>query len=177
MLVVNVVQREHGAAVEQELGRERLVAEVFERDAERGLGLCGEDGDGGKKKKPSQSGAEDGAGRCRDGGVGNQHGTRRVSTLSTARRSNVSQTHERRQRVHCDGRHGARDGQVVQRLDNSDVSDEKPISFENAIQKQRREADFPFGFAQGRLFGNDNKKSRGKSKGKAKSRSSACGEG
>src|SRR6266550_667394 len=81
MLVVNVVQREHGAAVEQELGGEMLEAEVFERDAEWGLGLCGEEGDGGKKKKPGQSGAEDGAGRCRDGGVGNQHGTRRVSTL------------------------------------------------------------------------------------------------
>jgi hypothetical protein len=53
MLVVNVVQREHGAAIEQELGGERLEAEVFERDAKRRFRLCGEDGDGGEKKKPS----------------------------------------------------------------------------------------------------------------------------
>jgi hypothetical protein len=44
MLVVNVVQGEHRAAVEQELGGERLEAEVFERDAEWRLELCGEDG-------------------------------------------------------------------------------------------------------------------------------------
>jgi hypothetical protein len=80
MLVVNVVQREHGAAVEQELGGERLEAEVFERNTERGLGFCGEDRDGGEKKKAGQGGAkEGGAGRSRDGGVGNQHGNRRVS--------------------------------------------------------------------------------------------------
>ena len=66
MFVVNVVRREHGAAVEQELGREMLEAEVFERDAERRVGLGRENGDGGKKKKPGQSGAEDGPGRCRD---------------------------------------------------------------------------------------------------------------
>jgi hypothetical protein len=48
MLVVNVVQREHGAAIEQELGRERLEAEVFEREAKRRFRLCGEDGDGGE---------------------------------------------------------------------------------------------------------------------------------
>jgi len=85
MFVVDVVQREHGGAVEQELGREVLEPEVFEWDAERRFGLCGEDGDDGKKKKPGQSGAEDrGAGRCRDGEVGNQHGTRRVSTLIDA---------------------------------------------------------------------------------------------
>jgi hypothetical protein len=48
------------------------------------------------------------------------------------------------------------------------MSCEKQIFFEDAIQKQRREADSPFGFAQGGLFGNDNKKSKGKNRGKAK---------
>jgi hypothetical protein len=40
----------------------------------------------------------------------------------------------------------ARMGLVIQRLDNFDF---------------RQEADSPFGFAQGRLFGNDNKESKG----------------
>ena len=47
--------------------------------------------------------------------------------------------------MHCDGRHGVPDGPVIQRLDNFDVSDEKQISFENAIQKQRRVSRFPSG--------------------------------
>jgi hypothetical protein len=50
MLIINVVQREHRAAVEQELGGERLETEVFQRDAERRLGFCGEDRDSSKKK-------------------------------------------------------------------------------------------------------------------------------
>jgi hypothetical protein len=50
----------------------------------------------------------------------------------------------------------ARMGLVIQRLDNFDF---------------RQEADSPFGFAQGRLFGNGNKKSK---KTKAKVRETQC---
>ena len=76
MLVVNVMQREHRTAAEQELGGERLETIVFERDAERRLGFCGEDGN--SKKKADQTGAEK-VMQCRNGGMGNRHGTRRVS--------------------------------------------------------------------------------------------------
>jgi hypothetical protein len=77
VLVVDVVQREHRAAVEEELGGEGLEAEVFEWDAERRLGLYGEDGSAGEKKA-GQGRAEE-AMQCRNGGVGNRHGTERVS--------------------------------------------------------------------------------------------------
>jgi hypothetical protein len=42
MLVVNVVQGEHGAAVEEKLVGEGLKAEVLEGDAQRRLGAAGE---------------------------------------------------------------------------------------------------------------------------------------
>jgi hypothetical protein len=77
VLVVNVVEGEHGAAVEQELGGERLEPEVFQRDAERRLGLCGEDGSRGEQKA-DHSEAEN-AVRFRNGRVGNRHSTGRVS--------------------------------------------------------------------------------------------------
>jgi hypothetical protein len=67
------VQGEHGAAVEQELGGERLETEVLQRDAERRLGLCGEDGDS-SKKKAGQAETEKTTQR-RNGEVGNLHGT------------------------------------------------------------------------------------------------------
>ena len=41
VLVVDIVQREHGAAVEQELGGKRLEAKIFERDAQRWLRAAG----------------------------------------------------------------------------------------------------------------------------------------
>jgi hypothetical protein len=66
VLVVDVVQGEHGAAVEQELGREWLVAEVFEREPKRWLCAAGKEGDGEEKKKPAQ-GCATWAMRCRDG--------------------------------------------------------------------------------------------------------------
>ena len=50
MLVINVVQRQHGAAIEQELRGERLEAEVFERDTEGRLGAAGEEGCGEEEK-------------------------------------------------------------------------------------------------------------------------------
>lgn len=77
VLVVDVVHREHGAAVEQELGGEGLEADVLEGDAQRRLRTAGEDRDAGKEKKAGQSGADE-AVLCRDWG-GNRHGTGRVS--------------------------------------------------------------------------------------------------
>jgi hypothetical protein len=44
MLVINVVQREHRAAIEQELGGESLEAEVFQRKTDRGLRAASESG-------------------------------------------------------------------------------------------------------------------------------------
>jgi hypothetical protein len=109
MLVVDVMQREHRAAVEQELGGERLEAEVFERDAERWLGLCGEDGSG-SKKKTGQCGTEMTV-QCRNGGMGNRHGTGRVSLHY---RQRVSVMFHRRGSdgnvCNCDGHHGGPDG-------------------------------------------------------------------
>jgi hypothetical protein len=49
VLVVDIVQREHGAAVEQELGRKRLEAKIFERDAQRWLRAAGVRGEGREK--------------------------------------------------------------------------------------------------------------------------------
>ena len=51
VLVVDIVQREHGAAVEQELGGKRLEAEDFPGDAQRRLRAAGEGGEGHEKKK------------------------------------------------------------------------------------------------------------------------------
>jgi hypothetical protein len=122
MLIINVVQREHRAAVEQELGGERLEPEVFERDAEWRLGLCSEDGD--SKKKADQGGAEK-AMKCRNGGMGNRHGTRRVS-LHYRQRVGVM-FHRRRSSGNvckCDRRHGARTGRVIQRPNHCDFRQE-----------------------------------------------------
>lgn len=79
MLFVDVVQREHRAAVEQELGGLRLEAEIFQRDTEGRLGLCSEGGYGGKEEKKTGQATAENAVQCRDGAVGNRHGTRRVS--------------------------------------------------------------------------------------------------
>ena len=40
MLVVDVVQRQHGAAIEQELGGKRLESEVFKGDTQWGVVFC-----------------------------------------------------------------------------------------------------------------------------------------
>ena len=77
MLVVDVVQRHHGAAVEQELRGERLESEVFKRHMQRGLVFRREDGGGGEKKADQDR--ADKSVQCRNGGVGNRHGTGRVS--------------------------------------------------------------------------------------------------
>ena len=42
MFVVNVIERKHGAAVEQELRRKRLESEVFERNTKWWLDAAGE---------------------------------------------------------------------------------------------------------------------------------------
>jgi hypothetical protein len=47
MFVINVVQREHRAAVEQKLRAERLEAEILQGDAQRELGSAG----GGKSRE------------------------------------------------------------------------------------------------------------------------------
>ena len=62
MLVVDVVQREHGAAVEQELGGEGLEAEVFEGDAERAAPGRGRRREGVRRRRR--------AGQCQRGGGG-----------------------------------------------------------------------------------------------------------
>jgi hypothetical protein len=57
--------------------------------------------------------------QCRNGGMGNRHGTRRVSLHY---RQRVRVMFHRRGSVgnvcKCDGRHGAGAGAVIQRLDN-----------------------------------------------------------
>ena len=76
VFVVDVMQREHGAAVEQELGRKGLEAEIFQWDAKGWLGDAGEERRGEENQKPGQSGAEK-AVLCRVGrsvGHGNQYG-------------------------------------------------------------------------------------------------------
>src|SRR5271154_6682979 len=78
VFVINVVQREHRAAVEQELRREGLEAEVFEWDAKGRLRAASKRGDGYEENKPAQPGMK-AALRGRDGEVGNRHGTGRVS--------------------------------------------------------------------------------------------------
>jgi hypothetical protein len=50
MLVVDVVQREHGAAIEQELGGKRLKSEVFKGDAQWGVSFCRKARCGGEEK-------------------------------------------------------------------------------------------------------------------------------
>jgi hypothetical protein len=52
MFLVNVVERKHGAAVEQELRRKRLEAKVFQRDSKGLLRAAGEEGGCGEDKKP-----------------------------------------------------------------------------------------------------------------------------
>ena len=75
MFVVNVVQGEHRAAVEEKLIGEGLKAEVLEGDAQGRLGTAGAKGQSGKEEeKPRQLGAGS-AGRCRDGGLWNRHDT------------------------------------------------------------------------------------------------------
>ena len=79
MLAVDVVERVHGAAGEEELGRERLVAQWFQWDANGWVGIaCGQKRNNGQQKKrkntevvawPVQRGNES----------GNRHGCLRVS--------------------------------------------------------------------------------------------------
>jgi hypothetical protein len=79
MLVINVVQGEHRAAVEEKLVREVLEAEVLDGDAQGLLRAAGAEGQSGKEdEKPRQPEAGS-AGRCRDGGLWNRHDTWRVS--------------------------------------------------------------------------------------------------
>ena len=77
MLIVNVVECEHGAAVQQELRGKGLEAQVFQRDTKRRLGAAGEDGGWDQDEQPGETGAEETA-RRRDV-PGNQHGDWRVS--------------------------------------------------------------------------------------------------
>jgi len=77
VLVINVVQRQHGAAIEQQLSGERLEAEVFERKTERWLGAAGEERNG-EEKQAGQGRAAEAVGR-RNGEFGNRHGRWRVS--------------------------------------------------------------------------------------------------
>ncbi len=83
MLVVNVVDGEHGAAVEEELLGEGHEAEVFEGQAERlvwvfVLWAAGAGGGSSGEEEETGEGPAEEAMRCRVWGVGNQHGLRRV---------------------------------------------------------------------------------------------------
>jgi hypothetical protein len=81
MLVVHVVEGEHGAAGEEELAGERLEAERIERDTQ---GLVGFIGRGGGERSYSQEQKEAGEKartEDRDGTPGNRHGGTRVSIV------------------------------------------------------------------------------------------------
>jgi hypothetical protein len=89
VLVVDVVEGEHGAAVEEELLGDGLEAELFEGQAEGlvgafggALGAAGAGGGGdGEEEKAGERPAEE-AMRCRVGWSGNRHGLRRVSHVA-----------------------------------------------------------------------------------------------
>ncbi len=51
MFVIDVVEREHGAAVEQELRGERLEAEILQGDAKRWLRAAGEAGSAARRRR------------------------------------------------------------------------------------------------------------------------------
>jgi hypothetical protein len=76
VLVVNVMQREHRTATEQKLSGDGLKAEAVEGDTERRLRAAHEPGGCPEKKKGQP--ATDEALKCRNGGLGNRHGTGRV---------------------------------------------------------------------------------------------------
>jgi hypothetical protein len=101
MLIVNVVEREHRAAVEQELWRKRLEAEVFQWDTKSWLGDAGEDRRRDETEDADQSNAEK-AVLYRIGPLvrpGNRHGIGAYFYTIDTRRSNVSQTQDWRQRM------------------------------------------------------------------------------
>ena len=81
MLVVNVVQRQHGAASEQELDGLRLKTKTFERDTQRRLRTTGRtDGNASQEKKRRQG--PEASAQQRVGVLGNRHGSWRVSLLN-----------------------------------------------------------------------------------------------
>jgi hypothetical protein len=80
MLVVHVVEREHGAAGQKELGGERLEAQRLQWNAEGGIGIA-------RQKRWSKEAEDDKKAeemaepRGRDDGDGNRHGCVDVSLL------------------------------------------------------------------------------------------------
>ena len=81
MLVVDVVDRQHGAAREKELLREGLEAEWFQGQAQRRFGAAGcEEGESEGKKQNTHE--RDAAMKRRNERSGNHHGGRRVSLLT-----------------------------------------------------------------------------------------------
>jgi hypothetical protein len=81
MLIVDVVQRKHGAAGEQELGGLRLEAKVFEWDSQGWFwATSGMAGDCCEEKKAAQD--REASAQHRDGVFGNRHGSGRVSLLT-----------------------------------------------------------------------------------------------
>jgi hypothetical protein len=101
--VVDEVEGEHGTAGEEELRDERLEAEWRKRDAEGRVRIAGEAAGCGKEKEQGE--AQKPAKAAVHGEMeGNLHDSVRVSILVThylfeLRRTTVSQTQERRQRV------------------------------------------------------------------------------
>jgi hypothetical protein len=110
VLVVDVVQREHGAAAEHELRGLRLKAETFEWDTQRRLRATGRINRSYRQEKKHGQHREASA-QQRDGLLGNRHGSGRVSLQNReCVRSMFSQTHERCQRLHTVGHANERVG-------------------------------------------------------------------
>jgi hypothetical protein len=88
MLIVDVVEREHGAARQKELLGEGLEAELFQRQALRGFGAasCEERRYKGKKKNTHEREA---VAERRNEITGNRHGIGRVSLLTGSDRGNA----------------------------------------------------------------------------------------
>lgn len=98
MLIVDVVDGQHGAACEEELLGECLEAELFQGEALVGCGDAGGEEGGSEEKKKSAHEREVAAKRRneRSGNRhGNRHGSGRVSLLTESARVMVSQTRER----------------------------------------------------------------------------------
>ena len=94
MLVVDIVDGQHGAACEEELLGEWLEAELFQREALVGSGdACGEEGGSEEKKKHAYE--REAMAKRRNERSGNRHGSGRVSLLTESARVMVSQTRER----------------------------------------------------------------------------------
>jgi hypothetical protein len=98
MLVVDVVDGQHGAACEEELLGQGLESELVQGEAKRRLGAAGGEEGWSEEKKKSAHEREAVAKRRNERSRklhGNRHGSGRVSLLTESARVMVSQTRER----------------------------------------------------------------------------------